>query len=222
MRSVLCMRSSVRDVGVDCERAEKVEVAVEEGGEGPRVEVELLYPLFHVCAQRCARFLPLRPRPVGVGEGNAMVPIADLIHEPESGIGEEAFPQVIFDDDLPLRHARHFTEEAERVFRVVEDIDEERAPEAFFWEGEVRAVECCYRDCRVWAYKSINAVYRDVRSLCEDGGGYAAVAAPDIEHRGVVGEEIRDTRAEDAYPPHVDVPIMEVFHPSHEGAGGGG
>lgn len=157
-----------------------------------------------------------------MGEGNTVVPIADLIHEPESGISEEAFQQVILDDDLLLRHARHFAEEAERVFRMVEDIDEERAPKAFCGEWEVAPVERCHGDGCVLADKDIDAVHGDVRPLLENGGGHAAIAASYVENCGTVREETYDVCAENAYPPCVDVPIMEMFYPSHEVAGGGG
>ena len=135
-----------------------------------------------------------------------MAGVADVVHETQGAVREEAFLSVIFQEDAVAGHAGGFAEHDGRVFRVMEDVDEEDAIESLIREGEFVAVEFRDGDGGVWADENIHAFRSDVGAEFAEAFGESAIAAADIEQARVCGDERGEVIAQ-----YVDAAGEDVF-----------
>lgn len=138
-----------------------------------------------------------------------MVGVADVVHEAQRAVGEEAFLGVVFQEDVVLRHARGFAEHDGRVFGVVENVDEEDAIKSFIWEGKFVAVEFRDGDGGVGADEDVHALSGDVGAEFAEAFCEGAIATADIEKARIRGDERGEVIAQHADAAGEDVLPMD-------------
>lgn len=141
--------------------------------------------------------------------------IADPIHEAQGGSGKKTVARVVLEDDGAAGDAGGLAQKTQRVWRMVQNVDEKDAinTPVTLWEGV--AVETINGDVGVRTDEHIESAQLQVRTKFENAVGDEAVPAADIKHAGTWWEDLGEMGAEHAHAALKDMATVEGVEERH-------
>jgi hypothetical protein len=144
-----------------------------------------------------------------------MARIADPIQEAQSWASQESVQGVVFDHDGVTSCARGLVEQPHRVLRMMQHIDKQYDIKRCIAIGNADAVERFDRNMGLPSDDDVKALHIDVRAPLHEPTGKQAIAAADVQHLGVLWEELLKVVTKHPHPASMDESSMESFHEAH-------
>ena len=98
---------------------------------------------------------------------------------------------------------------------MVQDVYKDDAVERIVWMGDHHAVELADGDLRVWPDQHVDPLDGEIPALRFEQRVECAVAAPDIQHLGVLGQETLDVSGQHLDPATCAVGLVEPLGQAH-------
>ena len=187
---------------------DKMQRALKQKTGRKRIEAQLRLPRGPFQPQRLELGLPPGPGPVIVRQHDAMAGVAHPIHESQGGLGQPTILAMVFEHQTLAGHPHRLPQEHPWILRVVQHIHKHHGIKAGVGMRDAPAIKGSDGNVRLGADQNIDALNANVRTFLLDKLGDQAIAAADIQHLGLGGQDPGQLLAQYAHPPFEDVPAV--------------
>jgi len=126
----------------------------------------------------------LSAREKSVGQLDAMIAIADPIHELQGAVIEGCLCRVILDENEFTGDTRGIAEHRKRIARMMQDIDKHADVKGAVLEWQTDAVKADAGDGALWAREEFSAGDAEAGNGLSDETRDGSIAAPNVEQSG--------------------------------------
>jgi hypothetical protein len=144
-----------------------------------------------------------------------MARIANPIQQAQGLARHESVQDVIFNHNSFASRAHGLVEQLHRLLRMMQYIDKHHGIKRRIIIGDHLAVEGFDRDMGLASDEDIEASQSQVGAPLHELPGEQAIAAADVQHLGIPGQEFAEVVAQHPHPASMDIGSMESYNQAH-------